>query len=328
MHPRLLASTLAVLLAAPLGALSLAHPTAAPMPAPEGAPAASASAPMDTLVVDASAMPEGNGWLLGTIHAAHDAAVAFRVALRGEGPPPVAAMDFLGTSVQNLPAVGMFDAESGDLADVNHGGRVLACCDALQSFGISGFGGGTSSGNGTLRVHAGDAIYVGLLAAGWTGASSFRASFVAPHGALQLDPVATGGGVRFVNLLEEARKQGTNLEAGSQVLAGSSGAARVAFEARQTGLLFVGYGFVGSASARLDVAVPDGTTANDGAGRNVGGVVLAATDPGTSTITVRDVHDPPLVPMPGDGPQMGFATAIFADMPLPMHGFRSAIHPS
>lgn len=325
---------LVALVAAPLGALLVPH--AGPPDAPGGGGAAASwagAAPGAPLVLDASAMPGRAGWILVPVTASLDTRVRLDVRLKEEstdsGPGGYALV--LAFSGQPAMVVGGGRSSSTQDVEANGGSLHVTCCEAgstlpLNSLLAPAFGasGGAALAGGPLGVVGPQkTLWIGLVAVGWDDGSKMRVT-ITPNASAALAAGAPHVGTRVaaVDLVEAARRGGTDVLLGGATVAGSPGEADVRYAPEGTGLLVLAASARGDASAALTVGLSNGTPLHDDPVRD-GYRMIETLKPGPIELELRDVREPSAVEQATDRRSSGTLGAIglLADLDVPLQAF-------
>lgn len=275
-------------------------------------------------VLDAAAMPGETGWFLVPLTAASPVGVEIEAKYRQ-------AYD---ASRQQAAAIliaedGRAEAMGGQVyawrdAEVNVRGRQVACCQEVTArypWSDDAYNGG-STGSGAY-LEPGETLWVGLVAAGWSEGSKLKITLVSYGAPLVPGLPVTGRTVEAVDLVDEARRAGTNARVSGQRLAGGDGDVTREWSPAGTGLLMLDAYAQGDAGARLSVALPHGAVHRGERLQDEGLGVIAFERGGKIGVRLADLAEPGLRIAPG-APYSGIAVrALYADLSVPLSGYQA-----
>lgn len=324
---RLLA-TLLSLAAAPLG-VTLSSPE--PPPAHEGHAAHDSivvtpyvEPERHELVLDASAMPGETGWFLVPLTAASPVGVEIEAKYRQayDAATQQAAVVIIAEDGR-AQAMGSQSYAWRD-AEVNVRGRQVACCQEVTArypWNDDSYNGGSTGGGAYLE--AGETLWVGLVAAGWGEGSKMKITLVSYGAPLLPGPPVTGRTVEAVDLVDEARRAGTNARFAGQRLVGSDADVTREWSPAGTGLLLLDANAQGDAGARLSVALPHGAVHRGERLQDESLGMTAFERGGKISLRLADLREPGIQLAPG-AQYSGIAVrALYADLSVPLVGYQA-----
>lgn len=210
------------------------------------------------------------------------------------------------------------------VAEASADGQTVACCQADgRTIGTSWSAG--SSGQSSVPISPESPVYLGLVAVGWDDEDRFDLRAHADGVNLSLGEVQTGTSVHAIDLVDEAYDQGTAVQTGARETGQASDVERT-FSFEQGGLVLTDHWIEGQAQGKLSLELPDGTTGDNGDGQEVAGQLHALTGPGELTVRFTDVDQPQPQLVAGQHDSVLHATALVADMPLPIHDLLVDVH--
>lgn len=307
-----------LMLAAPLTALTATDraPSLAILPGDDGV---ERSEDGRTVTVTDAALPASTGYVVATLRPSQDANATLEQEARTQpgGSEDRGFATLLDVSEDRAPFLHatMFGEQPADASVAG----AASCCSHPAPAGLT-FGTAGASASGDFSLHDGEAIRVGLLAQDWGPRDSFHASLTLDEGAWTIDDVDRGTEVAFVDLAEAAREDGTNAEVFGAPVAGDAGSASVEAPVEGTGLVALDSSVHEQARAEISLELPDGTTADNGDGRNVFLQVEGATGPGTVTATLENLEEPSLADQVEGTYGDVDAALVVADVDTPLSG--------
>lgn len=268
--------------------------------------------------LNVSELPTPTGWILVPLQADAETNVVAHVDadVRAHRASPVGAVAFLAEpngshGEPELSAAG--DIGSADRsAEVNHGGRGLACCpsddEAQASFAF---------GSGAVLT-PGETAYLGIVVVNASQASLSADVDVlrsAEPGALAIGEPQTGTAARAVDLVDHAEREGTNARYGTTQV-GDPAEASLTAEAERSTVGFLGVELADDSKAELELAMPE-PHATEELGAGVQGDLAIAAGPGETTATLSGLGSEEAREAVGSATDSE-ARLVLADLPLPI----------
>lgn len=239
--------------------------------------------------VNEEALPAPTGWVLVTVSASQETAYDLTQWVQSNGT--------------RSPGWGYATYEDGWLsvqaggthaAGASVQGRSAGCCPgAARSeapFTARMTGSGTGGGG---HLAAGESLTFGLLAANWTDRDTYRANITVAQGTLTVEEVRTAeGGVTAVDLVKRARRNGTGVRAAGGNWVSEPGEAHLRRDLPSGGLVALASSAEGDRRARVSMTLPNGTTVDNGDGRNVSFYAQGVAGAGAVEVSLTDLESP------------------------------------
>jgi hypothetical protein len=241
------------------------------------------------------ALPGPTGYVLVTISATEDTSYSLEQAVRRNGSraPGWGYATYIDAGDGN-PHV-MVEARGAQAAGASADGRSAGCCPSGVQSRSGGFGASAGAHIGSTGAHldAGQSITLGLLAANWTEHDDYETNVSIEEGTLSIDKVRRdAGGVTAVDLVREARRNGTEVRVSGSSWASEPGEAHLERNLPAGGLVAVSSTVAGHRQARVSLELANGTTVDNGDGRNVSLRVDGAAGSGPLHVALTDLEAP------------------------------------
>lgn len=261
-------------------------------------------------------LPGEDGWFLVPIHAdGHGHLELQHIAEANATEHSKAFVPLIMTERHPLRGHGANVMPVAPAAEASAAGQAVACCQADgRTVGTSWSAG--SSGQGSVPISPESPVYLGLVAVGWDDEDRFELRAHAEEVNITLGDVQAGTSVQAIDLVDEAYDQGTAVQLGGRETGQASDLEQtLSFE--EGGLVLTDHWIEGQAQGKLSLELADGTTADNGDGRETEGQIHALTGPGEITIRFTDVEQPQPQLLAGQHDSVLEATVLIADIPLP-----------
>lgn len=276
------------------------------------------------LVLDAAAMPGETGWFLVPLVSASPVGVEIEAKYRqAYDPSKHQAAAIIIAEDGRAQAMGGQTYAWRD-AEVNVRGRQVACCQEITArypWSDDAYNGGSTGGGAYLEP--GETLWVGLVAAAWGEGSKLKITLVSYGAPLLAGAPATGRNVEAVDLVDEARRAGTNARFAGQRLAGGYGDVTREWSPAGTGLLVLDAYAQGDAGARLSVALPHGAVHRGERLQDEGLGVIAFERGGKMAVHLADLDEPGMRISPGAEYGGVAVRALYADLSVPLTGYQA-----
>lgn len=313
-----------VLVAAPLAAVAMHGQDQGYLTsAPDEAPTPAAVPASDRVVIDTSSLPRPTGWLVVPVYADERAPLQITgdLSLDVQDRGPAGGSTFvaeLGPDGQpRIQASGDLDTRSQRIK-LHHDGRQAGCCaPASERPDLGGGEAGRVAWAGPETP-----AYVGIVVVNATNQTSAEITVEpAPGPAAENVTISTGEpshgtDARAVNLVEEARRRGTNADLGHTVV-GETARANLSTDASQSAFTFLTYEVDERADANLALHLANGTSLSDVLPTAGEGEITALSGPGEATVALSNLTDPARRPA-SDSSDTIRAHALAADLPIPL----------
>lgn len=184
--------------------------------------------------------------------------------------------------------------------------------------------GDTWAFNTTEPVH----LTAGLIAQAWPEDADYRLEIRSENKPLSIEAAPTGTDVHAVDLVEQARKQGTYAGVHGEAIVSQPDDVHRAWSIDHTGIVGLDAWIQGPARADLSLELPNGTQVTTNDGRNETLMATAATGSGNLTVALENVHDPGFVEERRDGFGILEAHVLVADIPLNLTGMYAEVDES
>lgn len=285
-----------------------------------------------TLVIDGAHMPGERGWFLVPLTSSEPVSVDIETKHRMayDADRAQASALIIGSTEEPWANVMPTQGSSWRDVEVNHAGRRVSCCQEVTTRipgNTPGASGGSSGGSGAF-VEPGRTLWVGLAADGWAPGSKLKIELTSWGAPLLMGAVVTGTTVEAVDLVDEARKAGSNARFASQTLVGGPGEAVRTWRPAGTGLLAIEASAQHDAWGTLAVHVPGEVPLRDERLQDeyYYGVALRAGGP--FEVRLTDVHEPRPTFLVQDN-EYGWlhARAFYADLSVPLRTYQMTLQP-
>lgn len=278
--------------------------------------------------VDDSSLPASDGWFVKEVTAPQATEVVAQVTVdvNGSDPGPRAYAPIIVSGDADRVFADHDEQPPASVASLNADGREARCCPVYGP--LVDDPGRTHYRH--LELGPNRSAYVGLAAVDWGDDDRFH---VRLHPALDdgasdddapfLDVASGSQGtdVAYVDLVDAAARNGTNAEAFDRKVAGDDGSAAVGRNVENAGLVSLNYRFSGDETKGvLEVSTPDGTTYDNGDGRDVHGHLIGTVGPGALEVSLSDVERPGAADRAQGDDGWAYAELFYADVELPQRG--------
>ncbi len=271
-----------------------------------------------SISIDASGLPGPTGWFATAITAKDDAWFNLSIVSRNHGSHSngTAVFQLFSAPSSSSPAVtgGTMSGrwESLEIRAMGHG---VDCCNQVQGEWSGGAGGGRS--DRSMRLDAGETIWIGLVAVNRDRDGQFFANLTIASGNLVVGPTRSGTDVALVDLVDESRRNGVGAWSGNGRIAGVAGEAAWEWESTQNGIMTVWAMAYGDGhGATVDVVTPAGH-AFDAVDIRDDWRIASAQGPGTYAFRISDVREE--APYAASGGALK-VLALVADVDIPGAG--------
>lgn len=273
------------------------------------------------MVIDASAMPAEDGWFLVPLTAEQAVSVDVQAKHRQTYDPSRAQAAFVlvGDPLGN----GIASGGLGYLwrpSEVNARGTRAWCCEDVTSR-FQTVDSGTTESATDAWLQPGETLWVGLAAVGWVEGSKLKITLTSYGAPLYAGEPRTGTTVEAVDLVDEARRLGTNARLGGAHLVGDHGDVARSWSPAGTGFLMLDAYAQGDAGARIDVRLPSGAIHRNEDLHEESLGLMTFERGGRIDVRLADVHEPG---PSWDGRSSGLqARAFYADLSVPLAGLQA-----
>lgn len=268
-------------------------------------------------------MPLGSGWVAYPVSVASEGLLSVELSATqsGRSDAPRLTMAFVVAPTYGFTGSSVGGQEWRWL-EANAEGAGVACCGGVPGTPfVPGTTATTTYGPSELYVLPNETVWVGVLASHWEAGDAFEARLSATNGtaapvAVVVGEARSGTDVWMADLVELAHRDGVNVRAFGQTLAGSAGEATAMLAPQGKSLVLLDYAAWGEATARV-VVEHAGQVALDARPREAfGGLSMIRAGP--VRVTLSDVEVPPGGPFLAHGVS---ASVLVADIDLPVDHF-------
>lgn len=266
-------------------------------------------------------LPGPDGWVSFALTATSDALLDLRFTSPGADPGETHHADMILTSSEgDVGGMSAGSASASDFARVNVDGMSVGCCTGDAFAPLVGRGG---TGNGSIEgmtILAGDTVWVTLVAAHADPAIPPVVELRVVEGAVEVAERREGTSVSLLDLDEDARANGRNVQLDT-IRLGVPGVSDHAWTADANGVVLLTAWADGDASARLSAVAAGETHAQDVEVLSGEPSFLFAMGPGEYRVRLSDLDEPVTLPT-ADERHVIDAMVLFAELDVPGAGAR------
>lgn len=268
--------------------------------------------------LDDTLLPSQDGWFLAEIQADGPGYLEIRYDAQTNATGQIKAFaPLILTEVHPLHQVHSQALAAQPVAEASAEGQSVACCQAGEQALGTGWSAGAGGSLG-VPIDSDRPVYLGLVAVGWEPSDSFQLRAHGDGANISLAQLQTGTGAQAIDLVDAAYDQGTSVQVFDRENGQAADVERT-FAFQDGGLVLTDHWIEGQAQGKLSLALPDGTTADNGDGQDVSGQIHALTGPGEVTLRFTEVQQPQPHVLAGQHDSYLEAWALIADIPVPFH---------